>query len=315
MRVVVTRAIAFPAVVVTRAIVVLLALFVAGSSRLDAQGATPWCFTGFHPGELSGTVVLPEGDLFCPLLADPKAERSFVSFLRGDFPALQAGVDVGEDITIGAVGLGDAFPIVRFAGSAPGNGLQIALVGSIFAQFDMNASSFDLINADYLIGLPVTFRYAGFSSRVRLYHQSSHLGDEFLLRTPLQRENLSFEAVELLLSQEFGPLRAYGGGEYLFNRDPETLDQTLAHAGLEARAGQRRGVRLVAAVDAKMTEQNDWDPGISARAGIEFAHSRDASHPPRLWAILLEFYDGPSPYGQFFQEQVRWFGAGLHFSL
>ena len=179
----------------------------------------------------------------------------------------------------------------------------------------MGTESIDLINADYLVGVPVTLRWSGFSSRLRLYHQSSHLGDEFLLRTELQRENLSFEAIELLLSQEFGPLRAYAGGEYLFNREPETLDQTLAHAGLEARAGQLRGVRFVAAVDAKMVEQRDWDPGLSARAGIEFAYRRDESHPPRLWAILFEFYDGPSPYGQFFQEQVRWFGAGLHLSL
>ncbi|HSJ32596.1 MAG TPA: DUF1207 domain-containing protein [Longimicrobiales bacterium] len=293
----------------------LIPLLALGATSAGAQSVQPWCYTGFHPGEVAGTVFLPEGDLFCPLLADPKAERSFVSFLRGDFPALQAGVDVGEDMSIGAVGLGDAFPLVRFGGSTPGDGFQVAIVGSIFAQFDMGTESIDLINADYLVGVPVTVRWSGFSSRLRLYHQSSHLGDEFLLRTELQRENLSFEALELLLSQEFGPLRAYAGGEYLFNREPEMLDQKLAHVGLEARAGQLRGVRFVAAVDAKMVEQRDWDPGLSARAGIEFAYWRDESHPPRLWAILFEFYDGPSPYGQFFQEQVRWFGLGLHLSL
>jgi hypothetical protein len=292
-----------------------LMLLLIGSAPALGQGAVPWCFTGFHPGEVSGTVFLPEGDLFCTLLADPKAERSFISIVRGDFPALQAGVDPGDDITIGAVGLGDAFPLVRFAGRSAGDGVQIALVGSIFAQFDMGAASFDLINADYLVGLPLTFRRAGFSSRFRLYHQSSHLGDEFLLRSDLVRENLSFEAVELLLSQEFGPIRAYAGGEYLFNREPETLVETLAHAGLEFRVGQLTGVRFVGAVDAKLVEQPDWTPGVSARAGLEFAHRRDEHHPPRLWAILLEFYDGPSPYGQFFQEQVRWFGAGLHLSL
>jgi hypothetical protein len=260
-------------------------------------------------------VFLPEGDLFCPLLADPKTERSFVSFLRGDLPSLRGGIDTGEDMSIGAVGLGDAFPLVRFGSGTAGNGLQIALVGSIFAQFDLDTQSFDLINADYLIGVPVTFRAGGFSSRLRLYHQSSHLGDEFLLRTELTRENPSFEAVELVLSHELGPLRAYAGGEYLFNRDPATLDESLAHVGLEARAGQLRGVRFVAAADAKMAEQRDWEPGVSARAGIEFANWRDESHPPRLWAILLEFYDGPSPYGQFFQEQVRWFGIGLNLAL
>src|SRR5687767_12888123 len=33
-----------------------------------------------------------------------------------------------------------------------------------------------------LIGLPLTVRRSGFSARIRIYHQSSHLRDEYLLR-------------------------------------------------------------------------------------------------------------------------------------
>lgn len=293
---------------------VALLLLVAAQPALG-QSADPWCFTGFHPGEIAGTVALPEGSLFCPLLADPQAPHSFVSVLRGEFPSVQQGVDVDDDLTLGSIGIGDAFPLVRFGANRRGNGVQIGLAGAVFAQFDLGTESFDLINADYVIGLPITFRHGGFSSRLRVYHQSSHLGDEFLLRTDLTRENLSFEALELLLSQEIGPARAYGGGEFLFNRDPETLDETLVHGGLEVRIGSLRGPRLVAAVDAKAGERQDWDPALSGRAGVEIAHSRDDAHPPRIWSVLLEYYDGPSPYGQFFQDQVRWWGVGFHLSL
>ncbi len=292
-----------------------LSLVLLLAAPVAAQEAAPWCFSGFHPGEVAGTVGLPEGDLFCPLLADPKEEHSFVSVLQGDFPALRDGVDGDPRLTLASVGMGDAFPLVRFGAGTPGNGLQIGLAGSVFAQFDLGADSYDLINADYLIGIPVTFRRGTFSTRMRVYHQSSHLGDEFLLRTTLERENLSFEAVDVVLSQEFGPTRLYGGGEYIFNRDPSTLESSLVHGGGEVRLGSLRGTRLVAAVDFKLTEQHDWDPGISARAGIEFALWRDEEHPPRLWGFMAEFYEGPSPYGQFFQEQVRWFGLGLHLSL
>lgn len=280
-----------------------------------AQEALPWCFTGFHPGEVEGTVFLPEGDLFCPLIADPKGEHSFASYLRGDFPALRDGEDPGEDLDIGSVGLAETLPIVRFGGGPPGNGIQIGLTGSVFAQVDLDSESYDLINADYLIGIPATFRAGDFSTRLRVYHQSSHLGDEFLLRTELERENLSFEAVDILLSQEFGRFRVYAGGEQLFRREPDALESTVAHAGAEFRAGRLRGLRLVGAVDTKFTEQHDWDPGISARAGVEIAYWRDAEHPPRLLGFLAEYYDGPSPYGQFFQEQVRWFGLGLHVTM
>jgi len=297
-----------------RSFAAAFALLVAAGPAL-AQRATPWCFTGFHPGETDGTVLLPEGDLFCPLRADPKAEHSFASYLRGDFPNLRIGLPSDDQLNIGAVGLADAFPLVRFATGAPGNGVQVGVAGGIFAQFDLDTPSFDLINADYLVGIPVSLRVDGFSSRLRLYHQSSHLGDEFLLRTQLERENLSFEAVDLLLSQEIGPLRVYGGGEYLFNREPQDLARTLAHGGLELRVGQLRGARLVGALDVKAAEEQDWEPGWSVRGGIELAHWPDETHPPRLLAVLAEFYEGPSPYGQFFQEQVRWFGLGLHLSL
>lgn len=296
------------------ALVGVLMVLIFASSALSQQ-ATPWCFTGVHPGEVDGTVFLPEGDLFCPLLADPKAEHSFVSYLNGDFPPFEDGAMTNGEVRIGSVGIGDAFPLVRWTGGAPGNGLQIGLVGGIFAQFNLDAQSLDLINADYLVGVPITLRWAGFSSRLRIYHQSSHLGDEFLLRSSIERENLSFEALDLLLSQEVGPFRAYGGGEILFNREPETLESTLAHAGLEIRIGQLRGIRVLGALDMKATEQQDWEPGWSARAGLEVAAWRDETHPPRMWGLFAEFYDGPSPYGQFFQEQVRYMGVGLHLSL
>jgi hypothetical protein len=43
-----------------------------------------------------------------------------------------------------------------------------------------------------------------------VYHQSSHLGDEYLLRgEDIQREKLSFESFELLVSQEVSALPVY----------------------------------------------------------------------------------------------------------
>jgi hypothetical protein len=187
----------------------------------------------------------------------------------------------------------------------------------VFSQFALDAPSDDILNADYIAGVPVTFRFRSFSARARVYHQSSHLGDELLLRpdTTIQRENLSFESAELILSQDLGVLRLYAGGEYLFHRSPSTLDQLLAHAGAELRAGPARGARFVVAVDVKSTEQQDWDPAVSVRAGIEIAWWRRTDHPPRLTSIVGEFYDGPSPYGQFFLESIRYFGAGFQVQL
>ncbi|MGZ8455149.1 MAG: DUF1207 domain-containing protein, partial [Gemmatirosa sp.] len=210
-------------------------------------------------------------------------------------------------------------------GARAGDGVQVSLAGSVFAQFDLGAPSFDLVNADYIIGLPVTVRRGGFSARVRVYHQSSHLGDEFLLRgdstRPVERENLSFESVEALLSQDFGPLRVYGGGEWLFNRSPDGLERSIAHGGLELRTprSQRFGnvgrARFVAAVDLKSVAEQDWRTAVSARTGIEVGRAREDGDRGRRWSLLFEYYDGPSPYGQFYARDVRLTGLGLHFVL
>ena len=294
------------------AVVGVLLLF---AGRVDAQTAdAPRCGSGVHEAEATGTVFFPEDQIFCPLVADPKEARSFVSFLHGTFRSLDD--PTGEGTSIASVGLGDSFGLVRSGGPESGEGVQLDVIGSIFAQFDLGAPSNDLINADYIIGLPLTFRRNGCSVRAKLYHQSSHLGDEYLLRSEdIVRENLSFESVELLVSQELGLLRAYVGGEWIFRREPDTLPDSLFHAGVELRTGRARKVQMVAGVDVKTTELHDWSPAVSGRVGLEVGRPGPEGHPGRLIMLLLELYEGPSPYGQFFQDDISYIGAGIHFSL
>jgi hypothetical protein len=299
------------------AIAVALAALVFARPAESQSTPAPRCGTGVHEAEAEGAVLFPHDQIFCPILADPKEARSFVSFLRGTFRSLDD--PSGKGTNIGSVGLGDSFGLVRWGGPSPGEGVQFDVVGSIFAQFALDAPSNDLINADYIIGVPMTFRRNGFSTRIKLYHQSSHLGDEFLLRADdTQRENLSFESLELLLSQEIGPLRGYAGGEWIFHRQPAELAAKLFHGGIELRTGRAGPFQLVCALDLKGTErttQHAWSRAISGRAGLEALRSGSDGHPGRLITLMVEFYDGPSPYGQFFQDDISYVGVGLHFGL
>lgn len=256
------------------------------------------------------TTPLPASELFAPLRADPKEPRFFVSALQVD-SALR-------DTTLGAVGFGEHFGLVRRE-TRSGLAWQLGIAGAVFAQFDLEAPSSDLMNADYVIGLPLTWRQGDWSGRVRLYHQSSHLGDEFLLSAQPQRVNLSFEAIEAIIARDFGNLRVYGGGETLFDRDPADLGRYLLHAGLDWRGretafrlGGLGGARWVAGLDVKRWQQNDWAAQISAKAGLEFAPLAETG---RRWNALLEFYDGPSPYGQFYPQDVRYWGIAIQLGL
>jgi hypothetical protein len=274
----------------------------------------PRCGTGVHEEQALGTVFLPDDQIFCALLADPKEPRSFASFQRGKFKTLDD--PSGRTTSIGSVGIADSFGLVRWGGPRAGEGVQLDVIGSIFAQFDLGSPSNDLINADYVIGLPLTLRRSGFSVRAKVYHQSSHLGDEFLLRdNDFVRENLSFESVELLVSQEIRAVRVYGGGERVLGRDPDTLPVKLFHAGVEVRSGRARRAQFVSGFDVKTTERHDWSPAKSFRVGLELGRPGPGTHPGRLITLMLEVYEGPSPYGQFFQDDISYVGVGLHFGL
>src|SRR5437870_3473897 len=137
------------------AAVALSVLALAAGCPLHAVAmhlGTTYCGPTIPADEANGVVAFPRGDVFCPLLADPKGEGSFASYLRGTSSSA-----FGTDI--GSAGIGDRFGLVRWNGRTPGMGVELALSGNVFAQFDINSSSYDLINADYVVGLPITFRW------------------------------------------------------------------------------------------------------------------------------------------------------------
>lgn len=289
----------------------LLLLLPFAAAAQDVPTVRLPCGLEIHANETGGVITFPQDEIFCPLVADPKQPRTYLAFQRGEFGTLdQPDVDATG---IGAIGLADSFGLLRWGGAQPGDGFHLALAGAIFAQFDLDTPSIDLINADYLVGLPLTWRRSGLSARLRLYHQSSHLGDEYVLRgTEIQRDNLSFESFELIVSAESGPFRVYGGGERLVRREPDTVDPMLGHAGFELQIVPSAAISLLGGLDIKLSEQHDWSPGISARAGIRLAPRARSGHPLRRLLLLAEFYDGPSPYGQFFLDEIRYAGIGVH---
>ncbi len=300
----------------------LLAVFlpmraIAQEQSDSTQGAEAWAEdAGTSPGAQAQSrfVGLPREDLFHPLLGDPKEPRTFATYLHTSSRS--------RSTDVGAVGFGERWGIIRRQGQRDGDGWQIGLSGGVFAQFDMNTDSKDLLNADYVIGFPFSWRRGAWSGRFNLYHQSSHLGDEFLLHTNAERVNLSFEAVEALVARDFGPWRVYGGGDYLLDPEPSDLAPGILHAGAEYRhprrtvsVGRIGQARWVGAIDLKSLEEHDWTVARSLRAGLEFSPVEVPPGTRRSWSLLIEAYEGPAPWGQFYQDDVSYLGFGFHLGL
>lgn len=245
---------------------------------------------------------LSENELFAPLMADPRQPRASLSYQRYQTPT--------DTFNAGAIALGHYFAIGSgFMGRSGAS--QLGLQGAVFALFNLDAPSKDLINADYWIGLPWSYRKGPWSYLVRVYHQSSHLGDEFILGNPgLDRVNLSYEDAEGLVSYEWRNWRFYGGGGYILNSEPD-LARKHAQAGVEYMRPRTLGhFDFIAAVDIQASEELDWAYSRSYVAGLEF-HSVTT----RRVGLLLEHFRGHSPNGQFFRESLRYTGLGLYFGF
>jgi len=246
----------------------------------------------------------PRGDYFRPVVADVKEPQFFISFLQAK--------DDNESTLIGSVGLGETFGLYRWPSSAAGDGWQLSYFAAIFSQFNMDASSDDLLNSDYLVGFPLSFRYGNFSGRFRLFHQSSHLGDELLLsgQAPA-RVNLSIEAVDMLLAYDIGYWRAMIGGTRILSHDPSDIEERALSSGIDYRNPEPAigNSRFIAGIYSRWLEDVDWNSGTSAKFGLEFGQNYPGSHGTRL---MFEAYKGLIPFGQFYTSDTEYYGLGFY---
>jgi uncharacterized protein DUF1207 len=265
--------------------------------------------------------AFPENDVFRPLLADLKQPRFFAAWQSVNVRNPVPGVNIGSTFNVGSVGFGENFGLVGRRNGC--DGWQVGLLGGVFAQFDMSNNA--LVNADYVIGVPVSWRSGLVSARVRLYHQSSHLGDEFLLGNPqFKRVGLTFEAIEALVSLDApgGWGRAYAGPTFLIHREPETLERTGVQWGIELRGPTFRSIvggvlpdlRMIPVfgTDFKTFEALKWNLNTNLVGGLEWRRAGSS----RRVRFLVNYYNGYPQYGQFFQQSKIWlvgFGIYLEF--
>lgn len=284
------------------------------SNQLEAESPSTDAAMVDEATMTSGSVILPTGlmptgHLFKPLLADPRwahFSAAYHYYNGGDFDGTDiATASFGETIPFYRTNFG----LGRFTAQ-----WEAGIQAGVFSDFNLDASSSDLINTDFIGSAYSSLRVGEFSAFGRIYHQSSHLGDEFLLRTRIQRVNLSYEGADLRLSYElpYG-VRLYGGGGGLFHREPSSLKPWSTQYGIEFRSPWRMDfamMRPVAAADFKNFEENNWSTDISARAGVQFDSLNVLG---RNLQILVEYFNGHSPSGQFYKEKIEYFGLGAHF--
>jgi hypothetical protein len=242
---------------------------------------------------------LPEGRLFTPFIADPHQVTYSVGW-RFDDQVLARNVI--------PVSYGDAIPFYRFYNVWPWCGqLQIELEGALWAVFDPLHESSPLINADYYIGVPISYALGPWQFRLRGFHISSHIGDEFLLNHPdFHRRNPSAEFLDFFVSHDLtDEIRIYAGIGYIIHQDNSFHCKPFyADIGGEIHlwslgfsdSSQRVYGAPVFAMFARYRGDNRRHVDMTYALGYEFGKMCGNERKVRA---LIEYHDGYSVEGQF----------------
>lgn len=259
----------------------------------DRHGFTPLLA---DPHEIRLAAGLAWTDLFD--VDEPPAERPPLSFADPD--------DVRRELQ-GVVGLGGTFALWA-SSDDPGRAVVVAIQAGVAARFRIEEPSRDYTASDWTVALPVTWSLAPLSLRARILHRSAHLGDELIYSTGARRIEYAHEAVDLLVAYDVGAAaRVYGGSTWVFRslteqeplvafRNPGLRDHAALQLGFDGEWPLRddRRIAALAGLDLQTAARTAWTPQISAAAGL------GASGPGGGLRLLLRFFDGTSPLGEFF---------------
>lgn len=243
--------------------------------------------------------------IFRPLIADPAEPQLGTSIRQGDFPE-RGSLD-------GIAAFGASIPIIGFSNGR--TTVQIGTAGSFVARFDMHSRANDLVSEDYQVGFPLWIKSGAIESRIRVYHRSSHVGDEFTLNHPdFTRFDLTYEAIEGIFAVSSRAIRAYVGGDYIYHNVTTPIDAGSIHGGVDFVSPKKFLLRtlrggVVGAIDLQAARDLEWRLAKNAVAGIELSRGESRTASMR---ILLEFFSGPSTGGQFYGKTERYVGLAAY---
>jgi Protein of unknown function (DUF1207) len=272
----------------------------------------------------------PKNHLFAPILLDPTEPQVYGSAMPVFHTTGERKIGVTEtdtrdkDMNQGTVvpfAFGFHKPFYRVT-TAPGQAHEWGLDVGSFTQFQVFNDTtrlakkpgqlvYKIINNDYKLSFWYNLRKGRNSYRVRLYHISSHLGDDYIVRYQLNYYTpnaVNYELIDFTASRDLpSGLRVYGNAGICF-RKPSERERFNVEIGAYYRQPGNKKQRLVGGIDIKAWQQTNFKPGIHAGIGYELGRSS------QNLTALLDLYYGYRPYGQYEYQTISWAGIGLYFN-
>ena len=254
--------------------------------------------------------------LFAPLIANPRQVKYSLGYRMGDEV-------VGKQAT--AVSFGDDFPIFRWRQVWKWKGdFQISIEAGCWTLFSYDTKGkrvqdqfAEHFNTDFLGGLTLAYAVEGWSYRLRIWHLSSHLGDELIINNPgIVRVNPSMEAIDFFASYQLtAQIRLYGGVGVLQSDNTFKLKPFYVEYGIECRFFGKKShfhglyYEPFIAMHFRNWQEYDFEIDGTYLVGYEFSKLQGIG---RKFRVYFEYHHGFSLEGQFMKERTSY--ASISFS-
>jgi Protein of unknown function (DUF1207) len=211
----------------------------------------------------------------------------------------------------GEVVLGENFPLVSLRGGR--HPIVLGFGSQVYGRFSLTDPKSALISTDWVVGMNTTAALNAWALTLELYHESSHLGDEYGDRFPADRLDWTREVLAGWASYAAGVWRFSAGASYVLD-DQLRLPAPGGSLGVDFH-GRSRGVlagqaRPIGGLFVQAEAATNWRVSTSAKLGVAFAtgDSHDIS-------LALIAHDGLSTQRQFFRQESQYIGMELRFDL
>jgi len=242
------------------------------------------------------------------LLAGPRNPVTSATILAVMENPSEHGTGVEAELSIGAT-----LPVFLLGGTPEAGAIVLGLEAAAFARFALQVLQREMAAPDWLFSVPLVLHQRHGWTRLRFYHASSHMGDEYSRRFGDPGVDFSRDGLEvMLLRRGWEILETWGSIRYGYNVKPEDDGRWVLRVGSQVQDKLEDGLfRPFLALDLEWDEAAGMQPRLEARAGTSLPEV-GGRRAIRLSVVALT---GPTPLGQFRFRPTTQIGLSLQGTL